>query len=78
MNCKICSALFQEYLDKTLSEELIYELENHLKICEQCNVFFKTYCLTVTLSRKIETPCCVSTEMMQRLTTLLHERLFPK
>ncbi len=78
MNCKLCSALFQEYLENTLSEDLINELNNHMNHCERCGIFFRTYSLTVTLSRQVETPSCVSTEKIQRLTALLCERLLSK
>jgi predicted anti-sigma-YlaC factor YlaD len=78
MNCKICSALFQEYLENTLSEDLINELNNHLKVCEKCGIFFRTYSLTVTLSRQVEPPCCVSPEKIDRLMALLSERFLLK
>ncbi|MGC9324411.1 MAG: anti-sigma factor family protein [Desulfomonilia bacterium] len=75
MNCKLCSRLFQEYLEDTLPEEVIQELKIHLEMCERCRVFYRTYSLTVSLSSRVEQPCCPSTEMMERLTTLLCERL---
>lgn len=78
MNCRICSKLLQEYLDNTISEELIDDLRNHLNNCERCRIFFRTYSLTITLSRQVETPCCVSPEKIRHLTSLLCERLFPK
>ncbi|HDP25873.1 MAG TPA: hypothetical protein ENN34_10580 [Deltaproteobacteria bacterium] len=75
MNCMLCSKLFQEYLDNTLSEELIHELNLHMEHCSRCRVFFRTYSLTVTLSRKVEQPCCPSEETMERLTALLCDKL---
>jgi predicted anti-sigma-YlaC factor YlaD len=78
MNCKICSKLLQEYLEDNISEDLMNELNNHLRECERCGIFFRTYSLTITLSRQTETPCCVSPEKIQRLTSLLYERLFSK
>jgi len=78
MNCRICSKLLQEYLEDSLSEELISDLNAHFKQCPHCAVFFRTYSLTVTLSQRVETPCCVSSEKIKALTSLLHERLFPK
>ncbi|MBN2297312.1 MAG: zf-HC2 domain-containing protein [Deltaproteobacteria bacterium] len=78
MNCRICSKLLQEYLENTISEELINDLNRHLQDCERCRIFFKTYSLTITLSRKVETPCCVSPEKIEHLTSLLYERLFSK
>ena len=78
MNCEICSKLLQEYLEDNISEELINELRNHIKECERCRIFFRTYSLTVTLSHQVETPCCVSPEKIKTLTSLLYERLFSK
>ncbi|HHO75308.1 MAG TPA: zf-HC2 domain-containing protein [Deltaproteobacteria bacterium] len=78
MNCRICSKLLQEYLEDSISEELISELNEHLKECRSCEIFFRTYSLTVRLSQRIEPPCCVSSDKIERLTSLLNERLFPK
>jgi len=76
MNCKTCSKLLQEYLENNISEELITELNNHINTCERCGILMRTYSLTVTLSHRVETPCCVSPEKIEQLTSLLYERLF--
>ncbi len=76
MNCRICSSLFQEYLENTISQDLIDELRSKIEQCEKCRVCFKTYMLTVQLSRKIEKPCCLSSEVMDRLRTMLIERFY--
>ncbi len=75
MNCKLCADLLHEYVERTLSPEMIEDLNRHLERCEACRVFVKTYMLTVTLSRNVETPCCVSPEMFDRLRTILIDRL---
>jgi hypothetical protein len=77
MNCRICSSLFQEYLENTISQDLIDELKTQIELCDKCRVCFKTYTLTVQLSRKIEQPCCVSPEVIDRLRSMLLERFFP-
>jgi len=65
-------------MDGTLSQDLIDELNNHLKQCKKCSVIFKTYSLTITLSKRVEEPCCLSREMTERLRSLLYNRFFPK
>jgi len=75
MNCKLCSALFQEFMENSLSEELIFEVQDHIKACKKCRISLRTYTLTVTLSRKVDPPCCVSPETLDRLRKVIRERL---
>ena len=75
MNCKLCSALFQEFLEDSPSEELIVEVQDHIRTCSKCRVSLRTYTLTVTLSRKVDPPCCVSPETLDRLKKIIRERL---
>jgi predicted anti-sigma-YlaC factor YlaD len=77
MNCKLCSALFQEFLENSLSEELIVEVQEHIRTCSKCKVSFRTYTVTVTLSRKVDPPCCVSPETLDRLRKVIRKN-FPK
>ena len=60
MKCIVCSSLFQDYLENTLSQDIIDELNEHFKFCEKCRICFSTYSLTVKLSRKIEPPSACS------------------
>lgn len=76
MKCIVCSSLFQDYLENTLSQDIIDELDHHFQFCDKCRICFKTYSLTIKLSRKIEQPCCVSPESVDRLRTMLLERFF--
>jgi len=76
MKCIVCSSLFQDYLENTLSQDIIDELNEHFKFCEKCRICFSTYSLTVKLSRKIEPPCCVSLEVVDKLRTMLFDRFF--
>ena len=78
MNCKICSALFQEFLEKSLCEELISEVDRHLKKCGQCRSSMHTYSLTIVLSSRADPPCCVPTEKMDELKKILMERFCTK
>jgi hypothetical protein len=76
MNCRICSSLFQDYLENTISQDLIDELRSQIDLCEKCRVCFKTYILTIQLSGKVDQPCCVRPEVMDRLRTMLLEKFF--
>ncbi|HOS97172.1 MAG TPA: zf-HC2 domain-containing protein [Deltaproteobacteria bacterium] len=74
MKCIICSSLFQDYLDNTLSQDIMDELDHHFRICEKCCTCFKTYSLTIRLSRSIEQPCCPRPETIEKMRTLLIQR----
>lgn len=76
MKCIICSSLFQDYLENTLSQDIIDELNDHFKFCDKCRICFATYSLTIKLSRKIDPPCCVSPESVDKLRTMLLDRFF--
>lgn len=76
MKCIVCSSLFQDYLENTLSQDIIDELNEHFKFCEKCRICFSTYSLTVKLSRKIDPPCCVSPEAVDKLRIMLFDRFF--
>jgi hypothetical protein len=78
MNCKICSALFQEFLEKSLCEELISEVDHHLETCRQCRSSIRTYTLTIVLSQKADPPCCISDEKLDELKKVLLQRFFSK
>lgn len=78
MKCMICSSLFQDYLEKTLSQDIIDELDHHFKLCEKCCTCFKTYTLTIRLSRTIDQPCCPSTEAVDRMKSMLIARFFSR
>lgn len=76
MKCMVCSSLFPDYLEKTLPQEVIDELEHNFMFCDRCRVCFSTYNLTVRLSRRVEEPCSVSPDSIRRLTSLLLDRFF--
>lgn len=78
MNCKICSTLFQEFLEKSLCEELITELDAHMQTCRKCRISLRTYMLTITLSQKVDPPCCVKQEAVDKLKKILLQRFFAK
>jgi hypothetical protein len=76
MKCIVCSSLFQDYLDNTLSQDIIDEMNSKFGFCEKCKICFKTYSLTIELSQKIKQPCCVSPEVVDKLRQMLIERFF--
>ena len=78
MNCKRYAALLHEFVDHTLPQEILDDITDHMETCEHCKVFFKTYSLTITLSRRAETPCRVTPEQIDRLKSLLINRLLDK
>lgn len=78
MNCKHYLALLNEFVDCTLSPEDQDEIRAHMDSCPRCRVFFKTYSLTITLSRRAESSCCISEDQIDRLRTLLVSRLCKK
>lgn len=78
MNCKHYASLLHEFVDHTLPQEILDDINAHLETCERCKVFFKTYSLTITLSRQAESTCCVTPEQIDRLKTLLINRLLDK
>lgn len=78
MNCKRYMAMLEEFVDVSLPSEVLADVQAHMDACEHCRVFFKTYALTITLSRRAEAPCCVTPEQVDRLKTLLISRLLDK
>lgn len=75
MNCRICAELLQDYVDHSLTSELLEELADHIENCEHCRVIFHTYSLTVHLSHQAVPTHPVSPEMINRLTSLICEHL---
>jgi len=76
MKCIICSSLFQDYMENTLSQDIIDEMNTNFKVFKKCKICFKTYSLTIELSQKIKQPCCVSPEVVDKLRQMLIERFF--
>ncbi len=76
MKCMVCSSLFPDYLENTLSQDVIDELEHHFTFCDRCRICFSTYRLTVRLSRTVEEPCSVNPDSVRRLTSFLLDRFF--
>jgi anti-sigma factor RsiW len=74
MTCQDAIALLLEYLQTTLDEPTVAELEAHLADCASCRTHLATYRRAVgaaATSERVEMP----PEMRQRLATFLAERL---
>ena len=71
-------ALLNEFVDCTLPQDLQNDIHAHMDSCPRCKVFFKTYSLTISLSRRAETTCKVTPEQFARLKSVLISRLLDK
>jgi anti-sigma factor RsiW len=74
LTCQDAIALLLEYLEATLDDEIVAQLEAHLAGCEPCRAYLATYRRTVGVvgeAGKVPMP----DEMRRRLTTFLLERL---
>ncbi len=70
--------LLCEYVDSELSEDLHGEFKSHVESCETCWKMFRTYNLTVTLSRKTRDIHTVTSEQVERLCTIISSRMCSK
>ena len=75
MTCKDVIGLLADYLEATLTEAQVAELEDHLRACDPCVAYLRTYRRTKELAaraERVEMP----TEMMDRLRQFLVRHLF--
>ncbi len=74
MTCKDVIGLLADYLEATLTEAQVAELEDHLRACDPCVAYLRTYRRTKELAaraERVEMPA----EMMDRLRHFLVRRL---
>ncbi|HEX9419366.1 MAG TPA: zf-HC2 domain-containing protein [Methylomirabilota bacterium] len=74
MNCKDAIGVLADFLEQSLSPELLAELERHLGDCAPCRAYLETYRKTVELTGRaghVEMPA----EMKSRLRSLLLDQL---
>ena len=50
-HCRGMGAVFSQYLDQELAQQVCRKLEKHLKDCPDCQTYFDTLKKTVTLYR---------------------------
>ena len=70
MTCKDVIGLLADYLESTLTEAQVAQLEDHLRACEPCMAYLRTYRRTKELAartERVEMPA----EMMDRLRPFL-------
>jgi hypothetical protein len=74
-NCSHYLKLLDEYVDSELSEELHGDFKSHIESCEKCWKIFRTYNITVTLSKKTRDIHTISTEQVERLCSIISSRM---
>ena len=78
MNCRDAIELLAEYLEMTLSPEVLGELEAHLASCVPCQAYLATYRKTRELaaaSQRATLPPAMPAEMKGRLRAFLVAQL---
>ena len=74
MTCKEAIEVLAEYIEASLTSELVDELERHLRDCAPCRAYLSTYRKTRELTAEVgRAP--MPEEMKQRLHRFLLERL---
>jgi hypothetical protein len=76
--CNHYMKLLCEYVDSELSEDLHGDFKNHIESCEKCWKTFRTYNITVTLSKKTRDIHTVSAEQIERLCLIISSRICKK
>jgi anti-sigma factor RsiW len=74
MTCQDAIGLLLDYLESTLDDGMVRDLEAHLEGCEPCRAYLATYRRTIGVAgeaQRVEMPA----EMRRRLAAFLAERL---
>jgi anti-sigma factor RsiW len=74
MNCKDAIGVLADFLEQSLSPEVLAELERHLDDCAPCRAYLETYRKTVELTGRAE-QVEMPEEMKARLRSLLLDEL---
>ena len=77
MTCKDAIAILADYLESTLSPELVEELDEHLRDCAPCRAYLATYRKTKSLAAdagRVEMPEEMKTRLRELLLAQLRER----
>ena len=74
MTCKDAIGVIADFLEQSLSPELLAELERHLGDCGPCRAYLETYRKTVELTGRAE-HLEMPAEMKTRLRRLLLDEL---
>ena len=77
MTCKDAIAILADYLESTLSPELVEKLDEHLRDCAPCRAYLATYRETKSLAAdagRVEMPEEMKTRLREFLLAQLRER----
>jgi anti-sigma factor RsiW len=77
VTCKDAIAILADYLESTLSPELVAKLEEHLRDCAPCRAYLATYRKTKSLAAdagRVEMPEEMKTRLRELLLAQLRER----
>jgi anti-sigma factor RsiW len=74
MTCKEAIDVLADYLDSALTEAQLAQLEEHLKVCDPCVAYFRTYRRTRELAARVER-VEMPDGMKARLRQLLQRRV---
>ena len=77
MTCKDAIAILADYVESTLSPELVEKLEEHLRDCAPCRAYLATYRETKSLAAdasRVEMPEEMKTRLREFLLAQLRER----
>jgi anti-sigma factor RsiW len=77
VTCKDAIAILADYLESTLSPELVEKLEAHLRDCAPCRAYLATYRKTKSLAAdagRVEMPEEMKTRLRDLLLAQLRER----
>lgn len=74
LTCQEAIDLLADYLDQTLGERLLAELERHLADCAPCRAYLRTYRKTRDLTARAA-PADMPPELRARLRDFLRERV---
>jgi anti-sigma factor RsiW len=77
VNCRDAIAILADYLESTLSPELMEKLEAHLRDCAPCRAYLATYRETKSLAAdagRVEMPEEMKTRLREFLLAQLRER----
>jgi len=77
VTCKDAIAILADYLEFTLSPELVEKLEEHLRDCAPCRAYLATYRKTKSLAAdagRVEMPEEMKARLRELLLAQLRER----
>jgi predicted anti-sigma-YlaC factor YlaD len=70
MNCREATDVLADYLDSTLTPDVLAQLEVHLRVCAPCRAYLATYKRSAELAAKVN-----RVEMPPEVKQRLHDFL---